>query len=182
MVSWLQHTAASATDARQRPGAARFAVGAGLAWPRRRWPGAVALVMWNMRKRLPPALSKQRARPRRSCCRPPSSRGFLLGAAEEATLSRPAAAHQRLTNNFVQVRVNARHVWSARRPRGECGTRSKMLMPERTANTWLLDEAACNEPIGRQEPPTRRKAKTKAKTQLRKNTIGARAALPTRTA
>ena len=33
MVSWLRHTAASATQARQLPGAARFAVGVGLAWP-----------------------------------------------------------------------------------------------------------------------------------------------------
>jgi hypothetical protein len=43
-----------------------------------------------------------------------------------------------------------------------------MLMPEFTANIWLLDEAACNEPTGRKEPPARRKAKAKTKTQLRK--------------
>jgi hypothetical protein len=45
------------------------------------------------------------------------------------------------------------------------------------------DEAACYERSGRQEPPTRRKAKAKAKakTQLRKNILGAPACLPTRT-
>src|SRR5208282_1023213 len=105
------------------------------------------------RPALSAALSKQRTRPFRRCCRPPSGRGLLLGAAKETTLSRPEAAHCRLTLNFVQVRVNARHVWSVRRPRGECGTRSKMLMPESTANIWLLDEAACNERSGRREPP-----------------------------
>ena len=37
-----------------------------------------------------------------------------------------------------------------------------MLMPERTANIWLLDEAACNERSGRQEPPDKEKnTKTK---------------------
>jgi len=59
MVSFSQHTAGCATEPRQHPGAARFAVGAGLAWLRRRWPRrgradrrhrAVGLVMWNMRK------------------------------------------------------------------------------------------------------------------------------------
>jgi hypothetical protein len=109
---------------------------------------------------------------RRCCGRPPSGRGFLLGAAEKSSLPRtPAAhrvAHRRLIHHFVQVRVNARHVWSVRRPRGECGTRSKMLMPESTVNIWLLDEADCNERSGRQDPPTRRNAKAKIKTQLRK--------------
>jgi len=32
-----------------------------------------------------------------------------------------------------------------------------MLMPERTANIWLLDEAACNERSGRWEPPDKEK-------------------------
>jgi hypothetical protein len=40
------------------------------------------------------------------------------------------------------------------------GTRSKMLMPERTANIWLLDEAACNERSGRWEPPHKEKSKS----------------------
>ena len=33
-----------------------------------------------------------------------------------------------------------------------------MLMPERTANIWLLDEAACNERSGRREPPDKEKS------------------------
>ncbi len=36
-------------------------------------------------------------------------------------------------------------------------------MPERTANIWLLDEAACNERSGRQEPPDKEKNKSKSK-------------------
>jgi len=59
MVSWLQHTAGRATDAQQRSGAARCAAGsrgpgraaAGSAAPRIAALVAVALVMWNMRKR-----------------------------------------------------------------------------------------------------------------------------------
>ena len=43
IVSWLQLTAGRATDARYGPGAARCAVGVGLAWPRRRWPAAARI-------------------------------------------------------------------------------------------------------------------------------------------
>jgi hypothetical protein len=34
-----------------------------------------------------------------------------------------------------------------------------MLMPESTPNIWLLDEAACDEQSGRQEPPDKEKNK-----------------------
>ena len=48
MVSGSQHTAGSATDARLAPRCCTLRLSVS---PRRRWPGAVALVMWNMRKR-----------------------------------------------------------------------------------------------------------------------------------
>ena len=54
MVSWLQHAARCATQARYRPGAARFAAGSDspllAAAARIAALVAVALVMWNMRK------------------------------------------------------------------------------------------------------------------------------------
>jgi hypothetical protein len=42
-----------------------------------------------------------------------------------------------------------------------------MLMPEPTANIWLLDEAACNERSGRQEPPDKGENKSNCKSNCK---------------
>jgi hypothetical protein len=44
-----------------------------------------------------------------------------------------------------------------------------MLMPEPTANIWLLDEAACNERSGRQEPPDKGENKDNCKSNCKSN-------------
>jgi hypothetical protein len=42
-----------------------------------------------------------------------------------------------------------------------------MLMPESTANIWLQDEADCNEPTGRQEPPDKENKQKQEQEQKR---------------
>jgi hypothetical protein len=57
-----------------------------------------------------------------------------------------------------------------------------MLMPESTANIWLLDEADCNEQAGRREPPgkgeskdnRKNKSKSKCKSAAKEKTPSAR--------